>query len=65
MRDLLEVLRGRDFAQRVSGLPGYDTAKAGKPAALEAALNWVKSPRRGGRHSESKAARAGYRASSP
>ena len=39
---LLEVLRGREFARRVGRLPGYDTAKAGSPADLDAALNWVK-----------------------
>jgi molybdate transport repressor ModE-like protein len=39
---LLEVLKGREFARRVGRLPGYDTAKAGSPADLDAALNWVK-----------------------
>ena len=38
---LLEVLRGREFARRVGSLPGYDTAKAGAPADLDAALKWV------------------------
>lgn len=38
---LMEVLCGREFARRVGRLPGYDTAKAGAPADLDAALNWV------------------------
>jgi molybdate transport repressor ModE-like protein len=42
MQALLEVLRGREFARRVGRLPGYDTAKAGTAADLDAALDWVK-----------------------
>jgi putative molybdopterin biosynthesis protein len=39
---LLAVLSGREFARRVGRLPGYDTAKAGVLADLDAALNWVR-----------------------
>jgi molybdate transport repressor ModE-like protein len=39
---LVEVLGGREFARRVARLPGYDAAKAGAPADLDAALNWVR-----------------------
>ena len=46
IQGLIDVLRGRNFARHVSGLPGYDTTKAGRPAELDAALNWVKRTRR-------------------
>lgn len=36
------LLRGPDFAQRVGRLPGYDAAKVGTRATLDAALDWVK-----------------------
>lgn len=42
LQTFLDVLRGRDFAQRVGRLPGYDATKAGSRAELDAALNWVK-----------------------
>jgi molybdate-binding protein len=38
----IEALRGREFAQRVARLPGYDAEKAGTRAELGAALNWVR-----------------------
>lgn len=46
MQRLLEVLRGRDFAQVVARLPGYDAAMLGKREELDAALNWVERVRR-------------------
>lgn len=46
MQGLLDVLQGRDFAQHVARLPGYDTAKSGKREELDAALNWVERVRR-------------------
>ena len=48
MQSLLDVLKGREFAQRVGRLPGYDATKAGVRAELDAALKWVKrrTPRR-------------------
>ncbi|HYC48867.1 MAG TPA: substrate-binding domain-containing protein [Burkholderiales bacterium] len=42
MQAFLEVLKGREFAERVGRLPGYDAAKAGTRAGLDAALDWVK-----------------------
>ena len=42
LQAFFEVLRGKDFAQRVGRLPGYDAAKAGTRAALGAALDWVR-----------------------
>lgn len=42
LQAFIEVLRGREFAQRVGRLPGYDAAKAGTRAELDAALTWVK-----------------------
>lgn len=42
LQAFLDVLRGREFAQRVDRLPGYDAAKAGTRAELDAALDWVK-----------------------
>jgi len=42
MQALVEVLKGREFAQRVARLPGYDASKAGARAELNAALNWVR-----------------------
>jgi molybdate transport repressor ModE-like protein len=42
LQTFIEILRGREFAQCVARLPGYDAAKAGTRAELEAALNWVK-----------------------
>jgi molybdate transport repressor ModE-like protein len=39
---LIDALKGREFAQRVGRLPGYDAAKAGARAELTAALNWVR-----------------------
>jgi molybdate transport repressor ModE-like protein len=41
MHSLLEVLKGREFAQRVVRLPGYDATKVGLRAELNAALKWV------------------------
>jgi molybdate transport repressor ModE-like protein len=46
MQGLLDVLQGRDFAQHVARLPGYDAAKSGKREELDAALNWVERVRR-------------------
>jgi molybdate transport repressor ModE-like protein len=46
MQRLLDVLRGRDFAQQVARLPGYDAETSGKRAELDAALNWVERTRR-------------------
>jgi molybdate transport repressor ModE-like protein len=42
MQSFIEVLKGREFAQRVARLPGYDATKAGDCSELEAALKWVK-----------------------
>jgi molybdate transport repressor ModE-like protein len=42
MQCLLDVLKGREFAQRAGRLPGYGASKAGTPAELDAALKWVK-----------------------
>jgi molybdate transport repressor ModE-like protein len=42
VQTLVDVLKGREFAQRVARLPGYDASKAGARAELHAALNWVK-----------------------
>ncbi len=42
---LLEMLTGTAFAKRVAALPGYDSSKAGKRHALDAALTWVERPR--------------------
>ncbi len=42
MQCLLDVLKGREFAQRVGHLPGYAATKAGVRAELDAALKWVK-----------------------
>ena len=42
MQSFIEVLKGREFAQRVARLPGYDATKAGDRAELDAALKWVK-----------------------
>ena len=63
MQDLLDVLRGREFAQRVSELPGYDTTKAGRRAELDAALNWVKRARRTAKQARSKGSRPATRMS--
>lgn len=38
---LQRVLRGRDFARAVEGLPGYDGSKAGERESLAAALSWL------------------------
>lgn len=46
MQSLLDVLQGRDFAQQVARLPGYDAAKSGKSEELDTALNWVERARR-------------------
>jgi molybdate-binding protein len=42
VQTLVEVLKGREFAQSAAQLPGYDAAKAGARAELAAALNWVR-----------------------
>jgi putative molybdopterin biosynthesis protein len=42
LQAFLEAVRGREFAQCVGRLPGYDAAKAGTRAGLAAALDWVK-----------------------
>lgn len=42
IQSFIEVLKGREFAQRVSRLPGYSATKAGMRAELEAALKWVR-----------------------
>lgn len=58
MQRLLEVLRGRDFAQQVARLPGYDAATSGKREELDAALNWVERARRGPKRPVAKDARS-------
>ena len=42
---LLAVLRSREFATQVAGLPGYDLAMAGTRETLTAALAWLDAPR--------------------
>ena len=50
LQALIDILKGREFSQRVSRLPGYDAVKAGTRAELQAALNWVRrrNPKRAG-----------------
>jgi molybdate transport repressor ModE-like protein len=44
MQALIAVLRGREFADAVRALPGYDPSKAGTREALSAALAWLEQP---------------------
>jgi putative molybdopterin biosynthesis protein len=39
---LLQTLRGKEFAETISRLPGYDASRAGEPESVTAALSWVK-----------------------
>ncbi len=45
MQILFDVLQGRDFAQLITRLPGYDASKSGVREKLDAALNWVEGVR--------------------
>ena len=45
MQILLGILRGREFAESVARLPGYDASKAGARETLSAALGWLTRPR--------------------
>jgi molybdate transport repressor ModE-like protein len=42
LQAFLDAVRGREFAQCVGRLPGYDAGRAGARAGLDAALDWVK-----------------------
>jgi molybdate transport repressor ModE-like protein len=46
MKQLLEVLRGPEFASSIKGLPGYDASQSAQLEALDAALTWVGQARR-------------------
>ncbi|MGH6628550.1 MAG: substrate-binding domain-containing protein [Burkholderiales bacterium] len=44
MQILLGTLRGREFAESVARLPGYDASKSGARETLSAALGWLTRP---------------------
>jgi putative molybdopterin biosynthesis protein len=46
LKALLEVLRSPRFASSVRRLPGYDSSQTAQLEPLDAALTWVKQPRR-------------------
>jgi molybdate transport repressor ModE-like protein len=52
-RVLLHALRGREFAESVARLPGYDPARAGEQETIANALSWIERSerRRTGRQS--------------
>jgi molybdate transport repressor ModE-like protein len=46
LKALLELLQGPRFAAAAARLPGYDASRSGQLEPLDAALTWVKRPRR-------------------
>jgi molybdate transport repressor ModE-like protein len=42
---LLRTLRGKEFANLVGSLPGYDAARAGEHESIAAALSWIERSR--------------------
>ena len=45
VKALVELLRGKPFADAVAHLPGYDASRSGDLEALDAALTWLERAR--------------------